>query len=322
MSAPAGLALADFRRDAPLERVLGTHAGSGSGPLFVVLAGLHGNEPAAIVACRRVLRELATRRPAFTGRFVALSGNRAALAKGVRGVDRDLNRLWSRQQISDARALAPEQRDTEARELVELAEVLEREFARAPGPVTVLDLHSTSGAGPPFTLLVDPERALALARALDVPALRGLQLILGNTLAEWAFGLGHRALVLEGGQNETEATVDHHEAALWIALVELGLVAERDVAELARHRARLANAAGALPRVLELCHRHVLAPGERFEMVPGWASFDAVREGDLVARSGPSLEREVRAPMSATMLMPRYQGQGLDGYFLARAVGH
>ncbi|MBK7876901.1 MAG: succinylglutamate desuccinylase/aspartoacylase family protein [Planctomycetes bacterium] len=312
--------LADFRRGDPLERVLGTYPGREAGPLLVVTAGVHGNEPAGIVACRRVLRELAARRPRLSGRFVALSGNRAALARDVRSIDHDLNRLWTREEIARTRSLAGTARNEEQRELADLAEVLEREFARAPGPVTLLDLHSTSGDGPPFTLLAHPRNGLDLARAIDVPALLGLERILGSTLIDWAHRLGHRAIVLEGGQNAAESTADHHESALWVALVACGLLAESEAPELASHRARLARAAGALPRVLEIGHRHELQPGERFEMTPGWANFDAVKEGDLVARSGSHLEHEVCAPMTATMIMPRYQGQGLDGYFLACAV--
>jgi succinylglutamate desuccinylase len=56
-------------------------------------------------------------------------------------------------------------------------------------------------------------------------------------------------------------------------------------------------------------------------MLPGFRNFDPVREGQLLARSGPQLAREVRAPWSGTLIMPRYQGQGLDGFFLGRAVG-
>lgn len=320
MIRPPDLSLASFRRDEPLERVLGTYQGRDAGPLLVATAGVHGNEPAGVVACRRVLRELAARRPRLSGRFVALSGNRAALARDVRSIDHDLNRLWTRDELARTRASEPEARGLEHRELADLAEVLEREFARAPGPVTLFDLHSTSGDGPPFTLLAHPRHALELARALDVPVLLGLERILGSTLIDWAHKLGHRSIVLEAGQNAAESTVDHHESALWAALVSCGLLAEEEAPELALHRARLARAAGELPRVLEISHRHELQPGERFEMVPGWANFAPVNEGELIARSGPNLEHDVRAPMTATMIMPRYQGQGLDGYFLARAV--
>jgi succinylglutamate desuccinylase len=310
----------DGRPGSQLERVLGTFQGREAGPLLVVTAGLHGNEPAGVIACRRVLRELATRQPALRGRFVALSGNRPAIARNVRSIEHDLNRLWTRDAIARTKAAERRTLDPEHAELVELVEVLEREFVRAGGPITVLDLHSTSGAGPPFALLAHPERSKALALGLDVPVLLGLERILGGTLLEWATGLGHRAVVLEGGQNEAPTTVDHHESALWVFLVGAGLIAEKDAPAFSEHRARLHKGAGELPRLLEISYRHELRAGERFEMVPGWANFSPVRAGELVARTGDALEHEVRSPQTATMIMPRYQGQGLDGFFLAQPI--
>ncbi|MBI5363821.1 MAG: succinylglutamate desuccinylase/aspartoacylase family protein [Planctomycetes bacterium] len=311
--------LSGFRRDEPLERVLGACQGRASGPLVIAIAGIHGNEPAGVVALRRVLRELVPHAQTLRGRFVALTGNRAGLARGVRGVDHDLNRYWTRASIAEARSKAPEARDTEQKELVELAEALEREFARAPGPVTLLDLHSTSGPTPPFTLHADELRAVELARALDVAALFGLEMLLGSTLVDWTHKLGHTGLVIEGGQNEAEDTADHHESALWIALAHAGVLDANALPDLAAHRARLTRAAGPTPRALTICHRHVIPEGERFEMLPGWSGFDPVREGDMLARGGPTLEQELRAPYDATLIMPRYQGAGSDGFFLARA---
>jgi succinylglutamate desuccinylase len=63
-------------------------------------------------------------------------------------------------------------------------------------------------------------------------------------------------------------------------------------------------------------HRHLVREG-RFEMLPGFRSFMPVRKGQAVARDKSG---DVRCPEDGLMLMPRYQGQGEDGYFLARAV--
>lgn len=314
-------AVLDFRPGQPLERVLGTYQGRETGPLLVVTAGLHGNEPAGLIACRRVLRDLATSQPKLRGRFVALSGNRPALAKNVRSLDRDLNRMWGKDELATARsaqraALTPEQA-----ELVDLADVLQHELVRAQGPVTLLDLHSTSGAGPPFTILAHPDKSRELARALDVPVLLGLERILGGTLLEWMTSMGHHAVVLEGGQNVSPATIDNHESAIWVFLAAAGMIDAASGERLAAHKLRLHASAGELPRLLEICYRHELQPGERFQMVPGWNNFSPVESGALLAHAGDNLELEVRAPQSATMIMPRYQGQGLDGFFLAKQVG-
>jgi succinylglutamate desuccinylase len=52
-------------------------------------------------------------------------------------------------------------------------------------------------------------------------------------------------------------------------------------------------------------------------MASGLKSFDPIEAGQIVARDrrGP-----VRAPEAGLMLMPRYQAQGEDGFFVGREL--
>lgn len=303
-----------------LPRLLGAVDGARPGPLVVVTAGLHGNEPAGVFAARRVLSDLVRFSDRLRGRVVALSGNRAAMRHNLRSVEHDLNRLWSPAEIARARAAAPKNLGADQAELLDMLRVLEAELSRANGGATLLDLHSTSGAGPPFALVAHPVHGRELAQALEAPLLLGLERILGGTLLEWFTARGQRAVVLEGGQNEAPSTVDHHESAIWLFLAASGALDEREVGSLDGHRARLRASVRELPRVLEISYRHELEPGEPFRMLPGYANFSPVRAGELLAHSGEGFAREVRSPETATLIMPRYQGQGLDGFFLGRQV--
>jgi len=70
-------------------------ASMGRGPTVIAVAALHGNEPAAIEAIRRLLAALdGPETPLRLGRVVGLVGNPEALAHGVRYMDTDLNRVW------------------------------------------------------------------------------------------------------------------------------------------------------------------------------------------------------------------------------------
>lgn len=307
--------------EAALPRLLGAVEGARPGPLVVVTAGVHGNEPAGVFAARRVLTDLARFADRLRGRVVALSGNRAAMRHGLRSIEHDLNRLWSDAEIARARALAPSELGADQAELLDMLRVLEAELARASHGATFLDLHSTSGAGPPFALVAHPVQGRDLAQALEAPLLLGLERILGGTLLEWFTARGHRAAVLEGGQNEAPSTVDHHESAIWLFLAASGALDEREIGTLDGHRARVRASVRELPRVLEISYRHELQAGEPFRMLPGYANFSPVRAGELLAHSGEGFAREVRAPQTATLIMPRYQGQGLDGFFLGRPIG-
>ena len=304
-----------------LERVLGrAEASRKGGPLCVVTAGIHGNEPAGVHALRRVFHDIAARNVPLQGRFVAFSGNRSGLERGVRFIDEDMNRVWSAARIAALRGREPRLDNSEEREQRELQALIDAELAQGQERVTHLDLHSTSGVGPPFTVIAGPDSSRLAANNLGVPLLLGLEAIIAGTLIEYLGSLGHTTVLLEGGQNEARSTIDHHESAVWLTLVESGVVRSSDVPESSAHRTRLLNSANGLPHELEIAYCHHLQPDEEFKMLPGYASFDAVIEGQLLARSGPNFEREVRAPWTGTLLMPRYQGQGLDGFFLGRRI--
>jgi len=303
----------------PAARVLG-RAGRLGGPTLVVTAGIHGNEPAGVRAAERVLAELHRRGTPLAGELVALVGNRAGLAREARFLDEDLNRLWTAERLAALRARPSARDHAEEREQRELLSELEPLLAREH--VTLLDLHSTSGGGPPFALAGDTLQNRTVAFALQVPFLLGLEENVSGTLVEHVGALGHVAVVIEGGQSRDPRTADLLESALWITLVSSGVASASDVPELESHRARLRSAARGLPPVIEVAHRHDIAAEDeqRFEMLPGFEGFARVERGTLLAHSGGGRERPVLAPFSGLLLMPRYQRQGRDGFFLGRSV--
>jgi succinylglutamate desuccinylase len=302
-------------------REIGRYSKGLPGPLLIVTAGIHGNEPAGVHALRRVLARLAEQAPEARGEVVALCGNRAALAKGARFVDEDLNRVWTEDEVAAARvASAGESSEAgEQRELLESIDALLREPRER---VSLLDLHSTSGGGPPFTVMGDTLQNRGVAFELGVPVLLGLEENVEGTLIEHFGALGHVAVVLEGGQNEDPRTVDNHESAVWVTLVSAGVLSREQVADYETHRARLRAAAEGLPHVIEVVHRHEIAPEDeqRFRMIPGLTSFQRIEKGRLLAHHGERAEHQVTAPCRGVLLMPRYQSQGLDGFYLGRQI--
>lgn len=302
------------------ERVIGRHGNAAAGPLLIVTAGIHGNEPGGVIALRRVLARMSELPHALRGELLALSGNRAALAKNVRYVDEDLNRLWSAARLRELAAANPANDNCEQREQRELLAEIERALAVRREKVVVLDLHSTSGGGPPFSLMGDTLQNRAVAFALGVPVLLGLEENVEGTLLEYFGERGMVSVVLEGGQNQDPRTVDQHESAVWLVLVTAGLLDATQVPDYAFHRARLTHAGSGLPSVVEVLYRHELEQGEDFRMLPGLSSFQEIEKDRLLAHSGSNAERQVLAPFGGVLLMPRYQGQGLDGFFMGRSI--
>ncbi|MBK7642553.1 MAG: succinylglutamate desuccinylase/aspartoacylase family protein [Planctomycetes bacterium] len=288
------------------------------GPLLLVTAAIHGNEPAGVHALRRVFARLEELQPVFRGRFVGLIGNLAALVAGQRYEESDMNRLWSKRALAELAAADPALDKAERKQQRELLAAIETELAQARGEVVHFDLHSTSGDSPPFLVQNEDARSWELARELGVPVLRGLLKNLDGTVLDFGAARGFTSIVLEGGQNEAESTIEHHESALWMLLVSTGVVEETPAMELAAHKLRIARSTSGIPAAVEIVLRYAIEPSERFTMLPGFKSFEHVVQGQLLALGGPSGQRPIRSPMSGILIMPRYQGQGHDGFFLAR----
>jgi succinylglutamate desuccinylase len=305
-----GIERPTFRRE------LGTCDRGLAGPTLIVLAGIHGNEPAGVLAVQRVLGHLQEQDVALRGRICALAGNLQALGRGVRFLQRDLNRQWLPDAVAGLLARDPALDGDEDREQRELVGLFERLLQGAAGPVVFVDLHTSSAAGPPFICLADTIDNRRTALATGVPLILCIEETIDGASLEWWSQRGVVNFAVEGGQHDHAATVQNHEALLWLLLDQLGMVA-RGAIDVRPHRQHVAQTTRDLPAVVEVVYRHAITPADEFEMRPGFTNFQRVRKGELLAtdRNG-----ELRAPADCRVLLPLYQPQGDDGFFLARDV--
>jgi succinylglutamate desuccinylase len=308
--------MTDVRSAQSLRRELGTWDLGRPGPTLLVLAGIHGNEPAGVRAVQRVLDRLQALELPIVGRLVALAGNLGALAAAKRFLDRDLNRGWGGAAIDalwrrGETDLAPE--DREQRELLRR---LEAAIATASGPVVFVDLHSSSADGPPFLCLADTIDNRRLGLATGVPIILGIEETIDGASLEWFAQRGIAALAVEGGRHDAPATESNHEAVLWCMLDRLRMLPPRSV-DLTPHRAQLERASAGVPPIVEIVLRHAITAEDRFRMEPGFVNFAPVRRHQLLATDRHG---EIRSPVQGHVLLPLYQALGDDGFFLARKV--
>lgn len=299
-------------------RVLGCLRGQQPGPTLICVGGLHGNEPAGVLGIQRVFAELASGGYELRGEFRALAGNLSALAVGKRFLSRDLNRAWTADgmaSIRGANGMRAKAVTSEDQEQRELWLAIEAAIGEARGGVCVLDLHTTSGCGGTFSTVADTLRNRAFALALPVPMVLGLEELVDGTLLEFLGRRGYATAVFEGGQHGEVRAIDRHAAAVWIALDAAGVLVECP-AEVHDARRLLAADTRGLPRALEMRHRHHVDSEDGFTMLPGFENFQTVAEGEVLATDRRG---EVRSPEGARILMPLYQEQGDDGFFIVKA---
>lgn len=297
-------------------RILGDAGDTLAGPTLIIVGGLHGNEPAGVEGLKRVFARMEADGCAPRGRLVGVTGNRAALAQGKRYIDRDLNRVWLEDHLEQVRQ-GREIDCAEDHEVRELDAVFERTLAEARGVSFMLDIHTTSGPGPAFSVLHDTLPNRRFARAMPIPIALGLEEELNGTLTDHFTEMGTVALSVETGQHDDPCSADRAEAAIWIAMRVAGMLPEGYEALLEEARALLVLEGRDLPEAVEVRYRHPIPPGVHFRMRPGFHSFQDIEVGDLVADEE---SRPVASPMSGLLLMPLYQDQGEDGFFITSPV--
>lgn len=299
-------------------RVIAELRGKDAGPTLIVTGGVHGNEPAGIVAARAAIGALT--REQIRGEVVALIGNVRAGAVGRRHVVQDLNRMWTPDRIARARDdVAAASRtglpSSEAYEVVELAAALDAAIARARGPVYLLDLHTTSAPGFPFAVVGPTSEHRRFGEAFPLPGIVGLEEALPGVLTGYYGARGCITLAIEGGQHTTSVAADNLAAVVTIALEASGVVREMPGIDAAV--AHLSRVRGELPHVIEVALRHPVTPEHHFVMEPGFANLQRCAAGTLLARD---FSGEIRAPFDGVVLLPLYQPDGDDGFFYGRAV--
>jgi predicted deacylase len=296
-------------------RVFGRLRGA-PGPTLVVVGGLHGNEPAGALALARMFTRFAGHDGSgVTGQFIGLAGNVKALKANRRFLREDLNRIWLPERLAHVRGAAGSLEDEEA-ELAALDREISRAREEASGPFILFDVHGFSGPGTAFVTLDDTLRNRALAFRIPAPCVLGLEEELRGTLTDYFVTAGVPSFGFESGQLSDPHSVDRAEAAIWITLEASGVLSGR-WPEVERSRRLLADENRSLPPVVEVRYRHAIVPADDFRMRPGCTGFQAIAGGEPL---GSSRSGEVRAPFGGLLLMPLYQGQGSDGFFIVRPV--
>jgi succinylglutamate desuccinylase len=300
-----------------LERVIGRFVGDPDGPSLIAVGSIHGNETSGRIALERVAEFLRTSNVRINGRIYLFTGNVRASEESVRFIDADLNRRWTREHIlTNTPPRTPSYIISEDREQHELLRLFHDVLGSAADEVYALDLHSTSATGLPFATVGDTMRNRRFVMQMPVNIVLGIEEQLEGTMLEFLNNEGAVTLGFEAGQHDAASSVGNHEALVLVALVHSGIIQKEDLARYDEYMERLARATQQ-PRIIEVRHREAITTSDDFKMEPGFRNFDPVTKGQKLAtnRNG-----DITSPESGMIMMPLYQKQGEDGFFIVREV--
>lgn len=307
------------------KRIIGKYTGRKKGPLLIVFGCMHGNEPAGYYAidlmCKMLEVEPITN-PEFTffGKIVGIIGNIKAFDKGIRFLEEDLNRCWTKENIAKIDKAELNELQAEKKELKEIMTVLRKEVNEyQPEKIFILDLHTTSSNGGIFTIVPDKKENIKMAMELNAPVILGLLKGVHGTSSEYfnddVFGIPTYSFSFECGNHEDILSVNRAIAALTNLMTIIGSFEAKHVEN--RHNKLLEEFSSGLPKLSKLLYKHEIKDGDDFKMNPGYHNFQKIKKGELLAvdKNG-----EIYSSYDGRILMPLYQKQGEDGFFIIKEI--
>ncbi len=294
--------------------------------MLISFGGMHGNEKAGVEALDIIFKLLELEPHSnpefeFQGHFIGIHGNLRALEDDRRYIKKDLNRLWTDDNVERIMTTDNAQLDAEEQEVKEILTLIRKEVDRyQPEKIVMLDLHTTTAHGGIFSIATDDPESVRIAVELHAPVIKGmLEGIKGTTLhyfrPENFDGRQVIGIAFESGQHEDPLSINRAIAAVINCMRTIGCVKAEHVEN--KHDQLLIDFSKNLPKVSELIMCHTIQDTDWFEMLPDFKNFQEIKKGQLLAndKKGP-----IYAQSDGLILMPLYQPQGDDGFFLIRAL--
>lgn len=309
-------------------RVIGERVGSQYGPLLIVFAQIHGNEPAGYDAVNELFKAIDAEyvknpRFEFCGRIVALRGNVKAAEQGVRFIEKDLNRSWLPEEVERIKQTENiEELDPEDQEIKETLALVNYYIDLCKPPrVVVLDLHTTTAHGGIFTIPAPNKEARRIGLCMHAPVLHGfLDGLKGTTLHYFSkenFDIDMTAVCFEAGQHQSEDSYKHAVSAIINCFKAVGGFYAKDIES--KHDQLLQERSQGLPLEAKLMYVHSIKEGDDFSMKEEkiYKNFEPISKGEILAYDKNGA---VKAPYGGLILMPLYQAQGNDGFFIIEEI--
>ncbi|WP_340076315.1 succinylglutamate desuccinylase/aspartoacylase family protein [Leptobacterium sp. I13] len=301
-----------------IERLLWKIDNSHNAPVIIFIGGIHGNEPAGVFALQNAKEKLKPQTEKIKGAVYAFSGNLKGLSKNQRYVDKDLNRLWTKESLQNILAKKEEEElVSEEKELIELYHQIKSILDTHTGPFYFVDFHTTSSKTLPFITINDALINRKFSRQIPVPVVLGIEEYLEGPLLSYINSLGYVSLGFESGQHDEVAAIENSEAFIFLTLVFAGCMKEEDIPNIKKYYERLKIASEGKAVPFEVIYRYLIKPHELFKMKEGFKSFQPIKKRTLLAISN---NEPVQAKQKGELFMPLYQQKGKDGFFIIKRI--
>lgn len=302
------------------KRVITELHGKGSGTAIAFCAGIHGNEPSGVIALKNVFNYIEQKSIPVNGQLVAFIGNRNGLHRKCRYCNEDLNRMWTAANIKKLHNSGFEEHELnpEALEMIEIDDLLQKFLNNLNGEERFfVDLHTTSSPSIPFAAIDPLPQSYKFALQLPIPFVSNLDEFIKGTLMHYLDHIKFKAIVFEAGMHDDPASIQKHEAMIWLVLGMSGAIEEKYIPNYKGCFTLLQGLSEHPHKVFNILYRHHVEDNSKFEMLPGFINFQAIEKGMVLATESG---QPVTSPFTGNIFMPLYQNQGADGFFIIERV--
>ncbi len=299
-----------------MQRIIGEYGNYNNGKLFIIIASIHGNEKAGYHALKKLFHFLESKQVTFEGKVIGLLGNMSAFEIDQRFIHKDLNRQWYATKIIKLSALPygllNTSEDIEQKQLLDaIQNVLHQQDDKED--ILMLDLHTTSASGACMSITNKHKDSVEFAKLYPSPVIDKMTSTISGTTLEYFDRLNIPGIAFEAGQHNDPESAERSFAALVSIFLDLKIIDKKYKDQCAGTIEELRKYNENLPYVSEVKYHHLIDEEDEFVMKAGYANFQAVKEGELLAKDKNG---EIFCPLDGKILMPLYQKKGSDGFFI------
>ncbi len=297
-------------------RIIDALHGVDEGPTVVFFAGIHGNEPAGVLALQEVFKELKEANVSIFGSVYGLAGNLNALEKKIRYENEDLNRIWSEEKLARINKSNIIDLHQEEKEMLSLYEELIQIISNSKPPFYFIDLHTTSSRTSPFIVMNDSMLNRSFVMNYPLPKVLGIEEYLHGALLSFINEMGYVSFGFESGQHQESHAVLNNIGFINYTLA-LTTSIQPNAIELNTMGQKLSEMSKIPPNFFEITYEHHLSPSDQFEMIPDFENFQKIKKGAKVALYN---QKDIIAKKATQIFMPLYQNQGSEGFYFIKPI--
>ena len=256
--------------------------------------------------------ELVGKEIEINGNIIGLQANMEAIKQKERFIDYDLNRIWQKKYFQ--LAIKNNQKNSELYELKKTHSIIETIIEKKKkNNITIVDLHNTSSQDGLFTI-VSNENEEKIASYVEIPCITKLFSKVKGSLVQYYNSKGITSLVFEGGAINDPVSIFNHENGIYKILQKMKFIKENDIPiNIIKEREQIKIIHKNKFSKHEVKYIHKIKNEDKFIMMNNITNFKNVNKNDII---GKDVNGEVRAPIKGKILMPLYQSQGSEGFYI------